>query len=260
MIEVVACTDVGVHRKINEDHYITDDVHRLYVVCDGMGGHAGGEVASRLGCDTIANFVRATRTGTSAPLPYPWDPNLLPESNRLSMAIRLANYTIYDAAARNTGLHGMGTTVAALLLHDGIAHVGHVGDSRVYRYRGDRLEPLTRDHSEVNELIDQGRLHPDEARFHPEKNIITRALGIEMDVLPTMRVERVKDNDLFLLCSDGVTDFVSERKLLELIRATLSAHEARDPPVRKLANEIVKMANKVAGKDNITVVLVHNQR
>ncbi|MEW5847329.1 MAG: protein phosphatase 2C domain-containing protein [Myxococcota bacterium] len=248
------------HRKINEDHYVTDDVHRFYVVCDGMGGHAGGEVASRLGCDSIANFIRATRQGTNLPLPYPWDPNLLPESNRLSMAIRVANYTIYDAAARNSGLQGMGTTVAALLFHDGLAHVAHVGDSRVYRFRADKLEPLTRDHSEVNELIDAGRLSPEQARFHPEKNIITRALGIEMDVLPTVRVDRVKDDDLYLLCSDGVTDFVSERKLTELIRAALAPSEHRGSRINWLANEVVKMANRVAGKDNITVIVAHLSR
>lgn len=259
MLESTGLTDVGIQRKNNEDHILVDRIEHLFVLCDGMGGHAGGEVASKMGCDTVAGFIQASRRGGVPQLPYPWDPNLPPEANRLSMAIRLACYTIWQAARQTQGLADMGTTVAALLVHDRVAYIAHVGDSRIYRWRDAKLEPLTRDHSEVNDLIDAGHLHPQEALRHPDKNVITRALGVEPDVQATLAWDRSKEGDVFLLCSDGLSDLISDRKLAEMLAEGLVAPDGKRPTrsqLDTLAKEMIKQANGKGGVDNISVILV----
>jgi len=259
MLEAVACTDVGIQRKINEDHCVAHDRHGLFVVCDGMGGHAGGEVASRLGSESIVNFILASRAGKVPTLPFPLDPALPLECNRLAMAIRVANRTIYDAAQRNTGLRGMGSTVAAMMVVEPLVYFAHVGDSRVYRYRQEKLEALTRDHSELNHLIDTGRLRPEDAEKHPDKNVITRALGVDPDVEVTTRAEKLRDGDMYVLCSDGVTDLVSDRKIVEVMRNAYQ--QSMSGPRTNLhldwvGQELIRLANRAGGKDNITAVVV----
>lgn len=254
MLEVESRTDVGIRRQINEDHLHADRVRGLLLVCDGMGGHAGGELAARLAVETITAFVERTRGGVAGPLPYPVDPGLPPETNRLAMAIRVANAEIFNVASRNPALAGMGSTVAGIIVDRTHAHIAHVGDSRVYRWRGDRLECLTRDHSALNELLDRGELRPEEAALYPDQNTITRALGTEPDVRVDVRVERLKEGDVFLLCTDGLTDHVSDRKLAECLTAAWQ-RDSRGMRLEWLAGELVRLANAKGGHDNITLVL-----
>lgn len=260
-----ACrSDVGVKRSINEDNYRANQGEALFLVADGMGGHAGGELASRLTVETMERFVVSTRAGTTEPLPFAPHPDLDPESNRLYVATRLANREVYDAAVRNPALAGMGTTVVGLLLHRRNVHIVHVGDSRCYRYRGGKLTALTRDHSYINELINTGQLEPDAAYRHSDKNIITRALGVEPDLEPEMAVEKAAGSDLYLLCSDGLTDLMSDRKLTELLDNYFEENQKADGEPASYDNKtlgafaasLVRYANNRGGDDNITVMLV----
>lgn len=263
MLEVAARSDAGVQRSINEDHYRVNKTLGLYVVCDGMGGHAGGELASRLAADAIEAFVRDTRAGLVQSLPYPLDESLAREANRLAMAFRVANRVVYDTASRNHALRGMGSTGVAAFAPQGASlgelHIAHVGDSRAYRFRDGKLRRLTRDHSYVNQLVDEGGLSQEEAARHPERNAITRALGVADDVKVSVTSDRLADGDLLLLCSDGLTDCVSERRITEAIE------EARDRArgglrLDWLAGELVRLANRAGGTDNITVLLVQRTR
>jgi len=256
-------TDVGVKRSVNEDHFRASLDALLFLVADGMGGHAGGELASRMAVESIENFVIETRAGTSTPLPFAPQPGLTPESNRLHVAARKANRDIYETAQGNPPLHGMGSTLVGLLLHEHEVHVMHVGDSRCYRLRGDKLLPLTKDHSVVNELIDDGKLARDAAYRHAERNIITRALGVDPDVEPEVAAHELRIGDLFLLCSDGLTDLTSDRKLFELLEPLVDApgvNLGREGIERdhldKVAEAMVRYANSRGGDDNITVMLV----
>lgn len=254
MLQVESRSDVGVRRQINEDHLLADRGPNLVLVCDGMGGHAGGELASRLSAEQIASFVHTTRQGTYGPLPYSFDQRLPPEANRLAMAVRVANREVYSFAARNPALSGMGSTVAAISFDATHAHIAHVGDSRVYRWRQDRLICLTRDHSALNELIDRGEIAAHEAELFPDHTTITRALGVEPDVQVDLRIERRKDGDVFLLCTDGLTDLVSDRKISEcLMQAFAGTPDA--PRLSWLATELVRLANARGGTDNITLVI-----
>lgn len=256
MLEVAARSDAGVQRSINEDHYRANKPLGLYLVCDGMGGHAGGELASRLCADTIEAFVRDTRAGLVQQLPYAPDERLSREANRLAMAFRVANRVVYETAAENRALAGMGSTGVAALVQSGELHIAHVGDSRAYRWRDGRLRRLTRDHSYVNQLVDEGGLSAEEAERHPERNAITRALGISEDVQVTLTSERLADGDLLLLCSDGLTDCVSERRVSEAIDEAVDRAKG-ELRLDWLAGELVRLANRGGGTDNITVLLVH---
>jgi len=261
---VHACrTDVGVAREINEDSHLVNEAQGLYLVADGMGGHAGGSLASRLTVEKVERFVIDTRAGTSAPLPFAPRPDLSPEANRLHVATRLANREIYETALSNPSLQGMGSTLVGLLLHGREAHLVHVGDSRCYRLRGERFTLLTRDHSVVNDLIDAGRLDPDAAYRHHDRNMLTRALGSDPEIEPELAAHPVQTGDLFLLCSDGLTDHASDRKLSELLAPLLPvalAHTERrvemQAALEQAADAMTRYANSRGGDDNITVALV----
>ncbi len=255
MLDVAVRSDVGVQRSINEDHYRVNNTLGLYVVCDGMGGHAGGELASRLAAEAIESFVRDTRAGRVQELPYRVDETLSREANRLSMAFRVANRAVFETAAANVALAGMGSTGVAALVQAGALTIAHVGDSRAYRFRDGRLRRLTRDHSYVNELVDEGGLSAEEAERHPERNAITRALGVADDVRVTTTSDRLAPGELLLLCSDGLTDCVSERKISEAIEDALGRAEG-GLRLEWLAQELVRLANRGGGTDNITVLLV----
>lgn len=260
-----AClSDVGIQRQINEDNYAANPRHQLFVVADGMGGHAGGELASRLSCESIEKFVVETREGTTAPLPFPPRPDLAPEANRLSVAIQVANRTIYDAAVRNPAFAGMGSTVVSMLANDRDLFIGHAGDSRCYLLRADKLIPMTRDHSVVNELIASGQLRPEEAYNHPERNIVTRALGVDPNIQPEVNLHRLKSGDTFLLCSDGISDKTSDRKLLEFMNPLIEeqTHEGRwtiEKEMQRVLRKMIDYANQRGGDDNATAMLVHFQ-
>jgi PPM family protein phosphatase len=221
-------TDTGRQRTANEDSYFVRAP--VFAVADGMGGAKAGEVASRIAADAFDTEM---------------DENASPES-RLRRVVESANRQIHQLAERDTSRAGMGTTLTAAMLGDGEISVAHVGDSRAYVYREGRLRQLTRDHSLVEELRRQGRLTDREAEEHPQRSIITRALGPEAEVEVDTMTYPVRSGDVFLLCSDGLTTMVDERRIATILQ--------RSPDLQAAADALVDAANRAGGRDNVTVV------
>jgi PPM family protein phosphatase len=224
-----ARTDVGRGRPENEDSILVDAAHGLYAVADGMGGHRAGEVASATAIETL----KAAYVG----------------GQRLDEAVEAANAAVFAKAADDDALRGMGTTLTAVALEDDrTALLGHVGDSRAYLMRDSTVTQVTDDHSLVEQLVREGRLSPEEAHNHPQRAIITRALGIDAQVeVDTYRVD-LKPGDRLLICSDGLTNMLSD----DTIAVTLRRH----PDPQQAADTLVDMANQAGGDDNITVVVL----
>lgn len=238
--ESAAITDRGRLRPQNEDAYIARPDLGLFVVADGMGGHAAGEVASAMAVETVARDL-------SAP------PATAQDAERALVAsLGAANRAILERAAREPEKTGMGTTLTALLLlpQTGTSVIAHVGDSRAYRLRDGGLEQLTRDHTWVQEQVDAGLLSPAQAHHHPYSSVLTRVIGVYTDVEVDTRRDRARAGDLLLLCSDGLTGMVDDDELRTLL--------ARDLPLHELAAQLVEAANLRGGLDNITAVLVRS--
>jgi protein phosphatase len=248
-LRIKACglSDVGLTRAHNEDYFEIDPMHRLYVVADGMGGHSHGEVASQIAVNTIRDFVAKTADKDTT-WPFGMDVRLERHSNLLKMAVRAAHDQVLRAISKDGSLYGMGTTVVGLLIAGKTIAVAHVGDSRAYRLRGDKLEQLTQDHTWVNEQVVAGFLSKEQARSHPLKNVVTRALGGESDVLVDVRELEVETGDLFLLCSDGLTGMLSDSDIRDRLSSGRSLHE--------ICRTLINDANARGGIDNVTVVLL----
>jgi len=229
IVEQAGLTDVGRQRVANEDAYLMESP--VFAVADGMGGAKAGEVASEMAVDAFRTAL---------------DEEAAPEK-RLETVAREANRRIFETAQADESRRGMGTTLTAALVGDGDLAIAHVGDSRAYLLRGDRLEQLTRDHSLVAELERTGQLTPEDAEHHPQKSIITRALGPEPDVEVDTHTHTARPGDVYLLCSDGLTSMLSRDELAGLLRSAGSLQE--------VAEALVRAANQSGGKDNITVVL-----
>ncbi len=253
-ITVFGVTDVGKKRKHNEDAFALDAEEGFFVVADGMGGHAAGEVAAKITVETIGEFIAATRQKEEATWPFKYNHELHFNSNRLAVAIEKANERVMSAVAAQPWLKGMGTTVVAGLLDEKILSLAHVGDSRAYLYRGGELTRLTDDHSWVHEQVEAGILTEEEAKTHPLKNVVTRALGGGPSVSPDLREMEFRVGDAFLFCSDGLTTMLSDEEIRDLVKAdeTKSAEE--------LCQALVDLANEKGGVDNITVVLVRVEK
>jgi len=248
-MRVKACglSDVGLTRAHNEDYFEIDPQHRLYVVADGMGGHSHGEVAAQIAVNSIRDFI-AKSADRDTTWPFGMDTGLSAHSNLLKMAVRIAHDHVLRAISRDGSLYGMGTTVVGLLLSGSSIAIAHVGDSRAYRLRGHQLEQLTQDHTWVNEQVVAGFLSREQARSHPLKNVVTRALGGESDVLVDVKEMDVLPGDLFLLCSDGLTGMLSDVD----IRDRLASGRSLPEICRTLIND----SNARGGIDNVTVVLL----
>jgi len=243
-IRSAGSTHVGRVRSSNEDHFGTFDDLALYVVADGMGGHAAGEVASLMAVQTVRDaFLEGTSDRTQ---PAPEHDH----SRRLVSAIEQANQRIYAAGVENQALAGMGTTVAALWVENDVAHVAHVGDSRVYRLRGAVFDQVTADHSLVNDYLSRGIMTPDEAASHPMKHVLVRALGTAPTVSVDVRRLPLEAGDLFLLCSDGLSNVVP----VEELAAILSKPDGSQLSAQCQA--LIDAANRHGGLDNITAVLL----
>ena len=247
-----ALSDVGRKRKGNEDAHAVNLEQRLYVVADGMGGHAAGEVASRIAVEAIEEFVTLTSGNEEITWPFGLDETISYDGNRLKTAIRHANRRVLEATRESAELEGMATTVAAVLVEGDVANLAHVGDSRIYRYRDALLSLLTSDHSWVNEQIQSGVISADQARTHPLRNVVTRALGGKVDLQVDLTPSAVQPEDTLLLCSDGLTTMVPDEDIGELLR------QGADD-VEKLAHRLVDEANARGGEDNITVLLIRFQ-
>ncbi|MGH9463367.1 MAG: Stp1/IreP family PP2C-type Ser/Thr phosphatase [Vicinamibacteria bacterium] len=240
-------SDVGRKRKSNEDNYCANDEEGLYVVADGMGGHAAGEVASELVTSTIEEFIKLTSSDTDITWPFGVDEALTLSGNRLKTAIRYANRKLLERIKESAEYEGMATTVAAVLLERDKANIAHVGDSRVYLIRGGDIRLLTNDHSWVNEQVMSGLIDSEQARTHPLRNVVTRALGGKEGLEVDMQVLELQDGDLLLLCSDGLTSMVEDVAILEVVKA--GGREANG-----VARRLVEAANSSGGEDNITAI------
>ncbi len=244
-------TDVGRQRDNNEDAFAVVEDLGLYICCDGMGGHASGEVASRMTVDHAVDFLRRHLHTPPNELPYKVAPGASPAEARLSNAIQHANDRVYIEGMKDSKLEGMGTTVVAAWTLDKEIVLAHVGDSRIYRWSGSgTLEQVTRDHSLLNYKIDRGELRtPEEIAGFKQGNVIVRAIGLKDYVEPEVQTLPRRPGDLFLMCSDGLTDLVDDWALENVVDAN---HDHLD----ELARCCIRMANDRGGKDNITVVLV----
>jgi serine/threonine protein phosphatase PrpC len=248
-LSIEARTDVGLVRELNEDSYRVLPEHNAVVVCDGMGGHAAGEVASARAADSISDLVSgglSATTGSIKPvLDKPWPD----EAVMLAAAVRLANRRLYNDASRSHKLRGMGTTVVAAVFVPGAIATAHVGDSRAYKIANGAIEQLTTDHSWVAELIESGQVKPEDAETFADKNVITRALGTRPGVQVDIGVHPVVEGELYLLCSDGLCGYVSDEDILKLVL---------DNPddLQAAAVALVDAANAAGGLDNSTVALV----
>jgi protein phosphatase len=222
-------SDTGRRRRRNEDNYVVTPP--LFAVADGMGGAQAGEVASRL----AASALEAGESDGPGGL------------ERIDALIQEANRRIYDRASTDPSASGMGTTMTVALVEGMTVAIGHVGDSRAYLVRGEQMEQLTEDHSLVNELQKSGKLSAEEAQVHPQRSVITRAVGTDPDVDIDGFTIEAEEDDVFLICSDGLTDMVEDEEILELV------HRNRDD-LEKAVKSLVAAANRVGGEDNITAV------
>jgi serine/threonine protein phosphatase PrpC len=243
-----AATHRGMKRSSNEDSYCARPDLGLFVVADGMGGHAAGEVASGLAVETIERFVETTRGGSpDEAWPTPWNPALSREENRLSAAFALANRRLADEAGKRPELRGMATTASAVLFDPaGASASAHVGDSRIYLLRHGQLRRHTRDHSWVEEQVRAGILDPRAAAHHPWRNVVTRALSGSGDPEVDVAALPLEEGDLLLLCSDGLFGVVSDDDLAVALRETLE--------LPGLCDRLIEQANEAGGPDNVTVL------
>jgi serine/threonine protein phosphatase PrpC len=247
-IEVAGETNVGRKRNHNEDNFAIMADYGLFLVADGMGGHAAGEVASKMALDSMQEFFAATQSDPERTWPYKMDRTKGYEENRLITGIKLANLRIYETAQRESKKRGMGTTFVGMFSANDGVYVAHVGDSRVYRFRSGQLEMLTEDHSLLNDYIKMKRLTEEEIANFPHKNVIVRALGMKDTVKVDTRFEVPVAGDTFLLCSDGLSGPVSDPEMAQIL-GTYS-------DIKTAASKMIEKANENGGPDNITCVLV----
>jgi protein phosphatase len=244
----VGLTDIGLVRKLNQDAFSLDNALQLWILADGMGGHAGGEVASQIAVDTIPKGVRTRLSSDTSQ-----DIQLDRFESILRQAIESANQSIRTEAARNESIHEMGTTIVVVAItstptgHQAI--VAHAGDSRAYVFRNETLLLWTKDHSLVEERLALNLITPEQVRTHPLRHVLTKALGIDPQAHPTIETYPLEPSDLILLCSDGLPKMLTDQEIQTIVR-----QEA--PHLESICHTLVTTANRLGGEDNTTVVLI----
>ena len=239
-MRIFAKTDKGKVRSINQDAYaanILSDGSALSVVCDGMGGANAGDIASKTAVDIISQYILNS---------YSKAMNSDDVIKLISNAITSANIEIYDLSCKDEQLNGMGTTTVVALVRETETIICNVGDSRAYIVN-DVIKQITRDHSIVQSLIESGKLSPEQARVHPEKNVITRALGVEENILIDSYTVNTDSNDIFLICTDGMSNYIPEEKIFKIVK---------NNDADKITDLLIDEANRCGGKDNITVAVI----
>ena len=242
-------TDTGMVRDHNEDCFLIVPESGIAILADGMGGHLAGEVASAMAIDRVTHYLLNAFAVTDAAKSVTANCASF-ESAALVEAIKAANTAIHDASMSRPEQSGMGTTIVAAVFHDNMLTVAHVGDSRLYRYRNGVLSQVTEDHSMVQELLRRGLMTPEEARTSLNRNLVTRALGIDPMVEVDVREQQYEDGDLYLLCSDGLNDVLTD----EEIAAVLAQHP---DSMESAAQQLVADVNARGGPDNVSIVLIH---
>ena len=243
-MKAFAKTDIGKERKLDEDYYYVskpDSKIKLYIIADGMGGYNAGEVASKMATEAsrdyiLKNFEKFKTSKDSI-------------KQLLQETVKYANNVVFENSKMKKDLNGMGTTLDICLIYNSNIYVAHVGDSRVYRIRKDFIRRITKDHSYVQTLIEDGKITKEEAYNHPKKNMLTRALGCTESVEPDIYIKTFLKNDILLMTTDGLTNMVKENKMLEIINQ--GPEEA--------AEKLVAKANENGGYDNITVIIIFNE-
>ncbi len=246
-VKLVCSTNTGLVREHNEDYIAGDESLGLAVLADGMGGYQAGEVASEIAVKMITKQLHAplkklSCTKRGANYRYHFATVLLEQ------AVLTANQVIYQTAERETRYQGMGTTVVAVLFHKNFISIAHVGDSRLYRLRGHKFRQITKDHSVNQELIDCGIYTPEQARHSPSKHLVTRALGLHQKVNVEIQEESIDAQDIYLLCSDGLSDMLNDSDIQAILNETDTLEQA--------AQLLIDAANAEGGKDNISLILV----
>ena len=239
---VFAKTDIGKTRELNQDYYyISEDTDepKIYILADGMGGYKGGEVASKLATQSAQRYIKSNFEG------------IVKEKEEIlkliKNAVEYANMVVYEKSKEEKDLEGMGTTLEVCLIYNNKAYIGHVGDSRIYRIRKDIIRKLTKDHSYVQQLVEDKKITREEAKTHPKKNMLTKALGCTPYVEPDIRARNFEKGDIFIMCSDGLTNMVDEKRIYELIKEDIN----------NAADNLIKEANTAGGYDNITVIIIN---
>ncbi len=239
---VFAKTDIGKVREINQDYYYTSEensIPKLCILADGMGGYKGGEVASKLAVDSARKYIENNFSN-----------NFSEKEEILKLignAVEYANMVVYEKSKEVQELEGMGTTLEVCLIYNNKAYIGHVGDSRIYRIRKDVIRKLTKDHSYVQQLVEDKKITREEAKIHPKKNMLTRALGCTPYVEPDLRARNFEKGDIFIMCSDGLTNMVEEKRIYELVKQDINT----------AAGNLINEANSAGGYDNITVIIIN---
>jgi serine/threonine protein phosphatase PrpC len=249
-VQWAATTHPGIRRTSNEDAFCSRPDLGLFIVADGMGGHVAGEVASKIAVDAIEAFIGETANEDSGlTWPHPIDPMLGLDGSRLKSAFHLANRRLADEVAAAVDLRGMATTASTVLLKDDHkAMLAHVGDSRIYLFRDNELERMTNDHSWVEEQMRAGLLSPLEARQHPWRNVVTRALSGGEDPEVDVKAVDLHPGDRLLLCSDGLSSVVTDERIEEILRAV--------PVPTEACQALVDEANGAGGPDNVTTLIL----
>jgi len=241
-MKAFAATDVGKVRQMNQDYFhVSEETnYNLYILADGMGGYTGGEIASKLATECVVEYIKENFDSTGK------NKEEILELVRSTM--EYANNVVYDKAKHETNLEQMGTTLEICLVYNNRAYIGHIGDSRIYRIRKDIIRRLTTDHSYVQKLLKDGTITKEEAEHHPKKNMLMKALGCEPIIEPDVMVKGFLKDDIILMCSDGLTNMVDEKKIYGLIKNDF------DSATQKL----IDLANESGGYDNITIITIKN--
>lgn len=247
-IEIVALSDTGRVRQNNEDSIGSQPLNGLVVLADGMGGHKGGEVASSICVNTILSQLEERLERNDLETQTINETGYSNESLLIQHAIEHANEVVHQTAQSQPQYQGMGTTVVVLKFYDNRVSIAHIGDSRCYRYRDHSMEQITKDHTLLQELVDRGFYTPEEARKSLNKNLVTRALGIDPIASPDISEEIALTGDIFLLCSDGLTDMLTDEQI------SLTLEEYSDT-LEEAAKQLITKANQNGGKDNVSVIL-----
>ena len=236
-----AKTDVGKAREMNQDYYSipsSEDDLQLYILADGMGGYNGGEIASRLAAETTKNYIQNNFEKIEH------DKETI--SKLIKDAIEYANMVVYEESKKDENLQGMGTTLDVCFIYNSKIYIGHVGDSRIYLIKKDIARKITKDHSYVQQLVEDKKITREEAEHHPKKNMLLKALGCTSYVEPDIRARNLEKDDMLLMCSDGLTNMVEENKIYEVVRE----NKEKAPEI------LVNLANNAGGYDNITVITI----
>ena len=243
-MKIYAETDIGMVRKMNQDaYYISEenDNYKLCILADGMGGYTGGEIASSLACISAATYIKENFNN---------DKQYTKEEimQIIKEAMEYSNKTVLERAKEEKELEQMGTTLEVCLIYNNRAHIGHIGDSRIYRIRQNIIRKITVDHSYVQKLVKDGTITKEEAIHHPKKNMLMKALGCEEQIEPDIMVKGFNPTDKILMCSDGLTNMISEQEIYNIIEEN----------IENATDNLINKAKELGGYDNITVIIIEN--